>query len=476
MRDSKQSSASSTVLALGVLWVLPLPASAVDTNLAEFPGLNPDVQRPVARVVQAACVGLRTKRNAGVTPTVPAANVLPPAQEKLFQACARMVQSANQLTPGNTEATGLSMGLTAQQLGSALGGIAPEEVSSQGRTAVEAAGSNAIGVRLFALRNGTRGFGVAAAGHYGTTEQTAALLSPTDSGGGAAADSPGRLGGFLNVNDNRGSRATTSREDGFDFDSRGATLGVDYRFSDSLVGGLALTYGSTDADIVAGLGTANSTSRAVSLYGSWYMQNAYVDLQLGYSRNNYDTMRRILVPSNSGVSGLDTSAVGSTTGNQFSAVVGTGYDIRSGSLLVTPYARFELLNLRIDGYTESEPTHSLGLDVGSQSLRSVQTALGVKLAYNLSTESGVVVPYASVEWNHEFANDTRSLTAKYANDPNNNFFAIPTDEPDRNYFTLSAGVSMLWRNGISGFVNLSLVEGLAHVKNRGIAAGVRIEF
>jgi hypothetical protein len=40
----------------------------------------------------------------------------------------------------------------------------------------------------------------------------------------------------------------------------------------------------------------------------------------------------------------------------------------------------------------------------------------------------------------------------------------------------SARVSMLWRNGVSGFVNVSLVEGLRHVRNRGVAAGVRMEF
>jgi uncharacterized protein YhjY with autotransporter beta-barrel domain len=100
----------------------------------------------------------------------------------------------------------------------------------------------------------------------------------------------------------------------------------------------------------------------------------------------------------------------------------------------------------------------------------------VKLAYTASTATGVVVPFVSLEWNHEFDNDARSMTAKYTHDPFNNFFAIPTDIPDRNYFTLSAGLSALFKNGLSAFLTVSTVERLKDVKNRGIVVGLRKEF
>lgn len=463
------------VLSLGALLACPLQVQAADTNLKNFAGLS-EVQQPVAGVVQTACVGLRARRNAGVTPTTPAPSVLPPEQEKLFQSCARMVQTANQLTPGNTEATTLSLGLSSQQLATAVQAIAPEEASTQGRTAVEAPGSNPVGLRLFSLRAGSRGFGLSAAGPRGTVLRTALAPALGDSGGGAAAEASGRLSGFLNLNYNSGNKTTTAREDGFDFDNSGGTLGVDYRFSDNFVAGVALSISKTDADLVAGLGTADSKNRAVLLYGSWYVDKAYVDMQLGFSRNDYDTTRRIVVASTTAISGFDTVAFGSTRGDQTTAVIGAGYDISSGAWLLTPYGRLGYLKLDINGYTETESRHGLALDVAAQSLKSLQTALGVKVAYNAGTAAGVVVPYASIEWNREFANDTRSLTAKYTNDPNNNFFAIPTDDPDRNYVTLSAGASMLFRRGLSAFLNFTVVEGLRHIRNRGIAIGARMEF
>jgi hypothetical protein len=62
------------------------------------------------------------------------------------------------------------------------------------------------------------------------------------------------------------------------------------------------------------------------------------------------------------------------------------------------------------------------------------------------------------------------------NDPFNlSTFSIPTDSPDRDFVTLGAGVSAVFRNGIQGFVNFETVEGLSNVDNRGVIAGLRFE-
>ena len=437
--------------------------SAFAQNLANLPGLS-EIQRPVAAAVQSACGGLAgmTSRSA--------------EQEKLYVSCRKMVQTAN-AQPGNTGANAQSLGLTNQQLRDAVQAVGHEEVAIQGRSAVEAAGGNAVGVRLFALRNGARGFGVAHLGDRSAPDKSIAYqLSGRETGGGAAGEPTGRLGGFLNLSHNSGDKSTTAREDGFDFKNNGVTAGLDYRFSDGFVAGVALTYGKTDATIASALGSADSKTGAVSAYGSWYSGKFYLDAHLSYSRNDYDTVRNIVVASQTAIPGFNTAATGSTKGNQYTAVLGAGYDIDRGSLLVTPYGRLGFLKLKIDAYTESEPNHGLALDVGGQSLKSLQSALGLKIAMTSSTAFGVVVPFVSLEWNHEFDNDTRSLTAKYTNDPFNNFFAIPTDTPDRNYGTLSAGVSAQFRNGLSGFATVSTVQGLKDVKNHGFAIGLRKEF
>ncbi|MEO7150559.1 MAG: autotransporter outer membrane beta-barrel domain-containing protein [Burkholderiaceae bacterium] len=459
-----QSRLAFSALGIGVVALWGTEVHAQTRNLPVVPGLT-EIQKPVAAAIDAACVGLTGKGAAARMPE----------EEKLFVSCRKMVQTANVLAGGSPTTNANSLGLNNAQLRDAVQAVGHEEVAINGRSAVEAAGGSAIGIRLFALRNGARGFGVADAGTASGSQRSTASLP--ESGGGAADEPGGRLGGFINISYNKGDKATTAREDGFDFANTGVTAGMDYRFNDNFVGGAALTYGKTDATIASALGSADSKSGAISLYASWYQRQWYVDGHLSYSRNRYDTTRRIVVASQSPtVAGFDTSAAGRTHGNQMTAVIGTGYDIERGSLLITPYGRLGVLKLKIDAYTETEPNHGLALDVGSQSLKSVQSALGLKIALTSSTAMGVVVPFASIEWNHEFDNDTRSLTAKYTNDPFNNFFAIPTDTPDRNYATLSVGISSQFRNGLSAFATLSTVEGLKDVKNRGFVVGLRKEF
>ncbi len=464
MSPRSPSSFAASALCVGLAGFAATGVEAQTRNLPVVPGLT-EIQQPVAAAIDSACIGLTGKGTARTT-----------EEGKLWTSCRKMVQTANVLAGGAASSNPESLGLTIEQLRDAVQAVGHEEVAINGRSAVEAAGGGAIGIRLFALRNGARGFGVADAGASSTGTRTAGVR---ESGGGAANEPGGRLGGFLNLSHNKGDKATTTREDGFDFDNTGVTAGLDYRFNDNFVGGAAASYGKTDATIASALGSADSKSSSLSLYASWYRNQWYVDGHLSYSRNRYDTTRNIVVASNSSnplVTGFNTAALGNTNGNQVTAVIGTGYDIERGSLLITPYGRLGALRLRIDAYTETEPNHGLALDVGAQSLKSVQSALGVKVALTSSTALGVVVPFASVEWNHEFDNDTRSLTAKYTNDPFNNFFAIPTDTPDRNYATLSVGASAQFRNGFSAFATLSTVEGLKDVKNRGITVGLRKEF
>jgi outer membrane autotransporter protein len=299
-------------------------------------------------------------------------------------------------------------------------------------------------------------------------------------GGAAGADAfGGKLGGFLNAGYSTGSKDQTSREDGFDFDSWGLVGGLDYRFRDNLVGGVALNYGESNSDITTFPGgSTDNKAWGISLYGTFYQSEAfYVDAHVNYTRNDFDTRRRIFEPSNNvAIPTIDRTASGSTKGDQVTAGLSAGYNIKREALTITPFARLEYLDLNIDGYTESGAI-GLDLQVDKQSVTSVQSALGVQLAYAISSEAGVYVPQLHLEWNHEFDNGSRSITARYAHDPFNlSTFSVPTNTPDRNFFTLGAGVSSVMRNGVSLFVDVQTVLGYDQLDIWGITAGARMEF
>ena len=84
------------------------------------------------------------------------------------------------------------------------------------------------------------------------------LLSSGLRGSGASADeenepenallADSRLGIFINGRLNFGEQDQTQNQDGFDFDTLGVTLGVDYRFRSNLVIGAAVGYSDSEVE------------------------------------------------------------------------------------------------------------------------------------------------------------------------------------------------------------------------------------
>jgi outer membrane autotransporter protein len=95
---------------------------------------------------------------------------------------------------------------------------------------------------------------------------------------------------------------------------------------------------------------------------------------------------------------------------------------------------------------------------------------------SISTSSGVFTPYFSAQWMHEFENDNPSIISKYVADPTNQFFAIPTASPTRDYAVLIVGSSAQFPNNLSGFLQFSAAAGLQNETNYGVVLGLRKQF
>jgi len=292
----------------------------------------------------------------------------------------------------------------------------------------------------------------------------------------ASADTlGGRLGAFVNGIGNFGSRDSTSTEAGFDFHSVGTIAGVDYRFTDNFVGGAAFSYLRTESDISFGLGSVDSNTYGGSLYGTYYVGPLYVDMLGGFSWHDYDVTRRINYGPGLSATVVDRTATGDTGGWQYNFALGAGYDFRPGAWTVTPYARVEYAHLDIDGYKE-QGAFGLNLDVKGQTVESLVTALGTRVSYAVNTSIGVFMPTVHADWRHEALNGRRNIKAQFLNDPSNTIFFIPTDDPDRDYFALGAGVSATFRKGLAAFLEYESLVGLRDVTNHNFTAGIRLEF
>jgi outer membrane lipase/esterase len=462
---------SAFLMALGI-------SSAAHADLADVAGLT-ETQRNTAVAVQTVCTQL---------PTVANRNGL---EQDLLDRCRNLRQTAGTLGFGSPGAPvfPFSLQVDTPALATAIQSVAPEEFAARQKLAIEAAGRGQAAVvrgRLGALRAATGG---AALNEFdlsvdGKTYTAESVFGEAQRGGGASADTAaggdGRLGVYGNAAFNRGDKSRTEREDGFDFDSVRLIGGVDYRFGERWVGGLALGYERSNVDFEQNLGAIDSNSYGGTLYGSFNLDRLYVDARLGYSHHDYDTKRNIFFPNNNPnnialTGNLNRTATGSSKANQYSAGLGAGYGFNFGKLSFTPYGRLDYINLRVDALDESG-AQGLDLHTDRQTIKSLQSALGGQISYAISTRFGVLQPQAGVEWNHEFQNKSTSIAARYVNDPFNNTFFVPTENPDRDYYTITLGISGQFKNGLLAFINYENVQGLAHITNQGITLGVRKEW
>ncbi len=394
----------------------------------------------------------------------------------------------------------------------AVGGVEAQSPALQALTAEEAntaqtnilevgtASRSAIANRLVTLRNA--GVGATLASNHGVGQFSFATT------GGAAGDSDGgladgRLGVFVQGSYGSGDKDPTHFEAGYDISSTGVTAGVDYRFSDNGVVGVALGYDKADSDFTrdstgARLGGSFDTDGFTgSLFGSWnaYDGFAYLDLIASYGNVDYDSKRhivyRVIAPPGDvngvilpPVDNVDRVAHGSTSGDIWSFGMSTGLNFDIGGLAIGPQIALNYLDMSIDGFTEKGAAE-LDLKYGRQTAESFQAQLGVGLTYAISTGAGVFVPYGNAAWINEMISDQNSFRLRYLSDPcardgsgitQCSYFSATGDRPDDSFYRWSVGVSAVFANGFAGFIDYTALAGLSSVSYGEATIGLRYQF
>ncbi len=366
----------------------------------------------------------------------------------------------------------------------------PEEVSVQATAVLNAAGRQLQNVRsrLSTLRatKGARGVDVSGA----TLNVQGATVSVGLLGGAAGDDENGllensRWGFFANGDysfgdENRGSDANVSSGDrNFDFNSTGLTFGTDYRFpSDKKYAGIALGYKNFNSDFTSQKGGTDVKGYNLSVYGTYLLSDkAYLDATIGYGKDKVDSSRPV---NNDGTGPKTTFAIGKSDAQELTFSVGGGYEFDKGEWSLTPYGRMDYTKGTIDAYKETaHASAASGLfSFDKQNIEALTSTMGIKASRVLSTSTGVFVPYASLEWKHEFkgkgaiaGTTTNPITGKATSlaEANGSKF-------DRNYYNLGVGVSAQLPKGKSAFLSLESRQGDSVVKDNAVRAGFRWEF
>jgi len=162
----------------------------------------------------------------------------------------------------------------------------------------------------------------------------------------------------------------------------------------------------------------------------------------------------------------------------YSLSLSTGYEFNSGAWNLEPFARIDDVDVDIDSFAEKAETvgaNSSLLTIEDQNIRSLQSALGGQFSYALSTQQGVFLPTMRFEWQHEFNDDSRSIKSRLISNPTVQT-SLKTDNPDRDFFNMGAGVTAVFANGILSFLYYEYLLGHSEISQHTINAGIRMEF
>ncbi|PCJ31949.1 MAG: hypothetical protein COA99_16770 [Moraxellaceae bacterium] len=448
------------------------------SNLETIPGLNSN-QKKTVRAIHNTCTDeLWPITNGGANPE----NLTDLTRRDLFFRCTSMIVTGDVIL-GNLASHGLGLALTEDEYAIALNAIANEEAAGQGSSVKEVANSQIANVnaRMQAVRAASLGLSINGFDLQLNDRQITGLANVR---GGNAGSNPGKLGFFVNGTISNGDKDETLFEDGFDFYSTAITIGIDYRFSDSLVAGIAVGINEVEIEIDNDFDTLDNDAISYIGFASYFFNNIYVDGLLSFTQTDYESKRRVTLGTSSNDNFVDRVASGDTEGDQLSYSVGVGYFMNRNQLNVDYSLRLNVIDATVDGFDESSVAintssvgeDSLSLRLNDQDIESVQVVLGISTSYAISQDFGVITPHVRINLHNEFEDDARDIVAAYVHAPDVSSFTIETDDEDSSYATIAIGLAAVLKGGTQFFIDYETVTGLDDISHQTISFGSRLEF
>jgi outer membrane autotransporter protein len=275
-------------------------------------------------------------------------------------------------------------------------------------------------------------------------------------------------------------RDDSATQRGFSGNTVGGRIGGDYRVMPDLVVGAYLGYDHGDADFTGAAGNTSTDNFSGMLYGTFNATDRlYFEAAGGYVYNDYDTVRngatQLFDPSTGLAIGTPTpfSTAGKTHGNQWLGTVGAGYEVPIGPVTVTPYARFNYVQTRINGFTETS-TSLLANQVSGTTVNSITSVLGARAAYAWGMSWGVLVPQVRAEYIHEF-DGGRQSSSTFTNDPTVSTLLI-NDAVAHDYGKVGLSMTAVLPHGLLPYLDYEALVGDPHFSQHIFTAGMRIEF
>jgi len=272
----------------------------------------------------------------------------------------------------------------------------------------------------------------------------------------------------------------TNKENSADVDSQLITFGIDSRFRDNLIGGLAFSFSATEADYGNDRGKLEDFGFLLLAYGSYYRGNWYVDGSIGLGGNDYDQTRRLICDA-SCVQEFDQTAESDFSGNHTTLMLTSGYNWTHNAWTVSPYVQLASVSVDIDSYRETMsdatgPGAGYALDIDDQDKDSLTVSIGSQLSYAMSQDWGVFMPHFDLQFYNELDDDDVFVQGRFVGNVGvDDNFKLVSNPVDTSYYIVGVGGLLQLKNGDTTFIDVKSMQGNDNVDQLQVTAGWRWE-
>lgn len=299
--------------------------------------------------------------------------------------------------------------------------------------------------------------------------------STVPSGGAASGDLVSRASGFINGHVSSGEIEGGELQQSSDVSSSSVTLGVDYRFNENVVAGLATGFLQDDSSFSNVAGGAESDGFNITAFASWYEgDQGYLDIVLDIGQTDFELRRTIsIVPTR------PLTALSSPSSKQSTFTISAGKNFRPFDVLdLGGYFRLSHARATIDQYTESlrgQQTDFASLfSIAEQSAVSTRMVIGFEASKAISVHNAVLIPTLSLEYVTENERDKDAIEATLI--ATGTVARFQGEDRVSSYSNLGVGVSAVFSRGRSAYAIYETYLQHDLATRDALSAGLRLEF
>jgi outer membrane autotransporter protein len=272
-----------------------------------------------------------------------------------------------------------------------------------------------------------------------------------------------RWGTFFTGTGQLAKAGRTDNSRGYEMETGGLTVGIDYLVTPNFAIGIAAGYTNTGANLPSD-GRIEINGGKLATYATWFTDDGFhLDTIASTGFNSYETRR----------GALGSIAHGKTDGVEFSALAGAGYDWRDEALTIGPVGTLEYTRIGFDAFDERGSLAPLRIP--GQHASSFRSTLGLKGAYDWELWGKMVRPEFHLAWKHEFGDRSFSLDSTLESTAGG-IFTVYDSAAGRDSVLLGAGLSVIWNPSTLMYLFYDGDLGRKESEAHNLSGGMRLTF